>query len=132
MTTTPPATLASHAASRGEGHRERADHGVARSGDVRDLVAAVDRHEGDGALALEEGHAAAAARQQQVARVEPLQYRATGLLHRGLVGELMPGESLHLRLVRSGRGGALEAGQLVAAVHRDGRLASAGQLEDGL
>ena len=44
----------------GEGDREGADHGVARAGDVGDLIAPVDRHERHRPLALEQRHAAAA------------------------------------------------------------------------
>ena len=94
MTTTPPATLASHAASpavarAASRHRERADHGVARAGHVRDLVAAVDRHERDRPFALEEGHAAAAPGDEEQARVEPLEHRAPRLLDGRLVAQLL-------------------------------------------
>src|SRR5207245_8315344 len=64
----------------GQRQREGADDGVAGAGDVGDLVGAVDRDERGRAVALEQGHAAAAARDEEEARVEPLEELAACLL----------------------------------------------------
>src|SRR5438552_531582 len=57
-----------------QGQGERADHRVARPGDVGDLVGAVDRNEGGRPVALEQGHAPTAACDEEQPRVEPLEH----------------------------------------------------------
>src|SRR3970282_1825092 len=83
-------------------------------------------------LALEQRHAAAAARYQEIARFEALEHHAPGLLEGALVSELPPRQGLDLGLVRSRRCRAPEARQVIAAVHGHHGAAPAGRLEDGL
>ena len=69
------------------------------------------------------------ARDQEVARIEPLEHHAPGLLERALVPKLDPRQRLDLGLVRSRRRRAPEARQVVAAVHGHDGAAPAGRLE---
>src|SRR5438046_2382261 len=69
----------------GQRQGERADDGVTGARDVGDLVGAVDGDERGRPVALEQRHAAAAAGDQQVARVETLEQLAPRLVDLALV-----------------------------------------------
>ena len=113
--------------ARRQGHRERGDHGVARARHVGDLVGPVDGEERHGAVSLEQRHAAAAPGHQEIAGVQAIEDEPAGLVDAPVVVQLHPGEGLDLWLVGGRRGDAAEAGQIVAAVHRDDRPGARGQ-----
>ena len=137
MTTMPPATLASRAASPGEAPAASATVKVLMTVSPAPVTSAiwsrpVNGDERDRAVPLEERHAATAARHEEQPGVEALEHRPAGLVERALVVERHARQGLHLGLVRRGPGGPAEARQIVAAVHDDGQVPRAGQLEDQL
>ena len=137
MTTMPPATLASRAASLGEAPAASATVKVLMTVSPAPVTSAiwsrpVNGDERDRAIPLEERHAATAARHEEQPGVEALEHRPAGLVERALVVERHARQGLHLGLVRRGPGGPAEARQIVAAVHDDGQVPRAGQLEDEL
>ena len=110
-----------------EGERERGDDGVAGAGDVRDLIGAGDRDQQRlRSLALEQRHAAAAARDQHRLAVESLLQRPRDVADLLLfaVPERRSGGGRGFLFVRRRGGDAGIAEQVVARVERD-RLARA-------
>ena len=73
---------------------------------------------------LQERHAPAAARDEEIARLEPIEHSPSRFLEGRLVAQLRARQLFDLGLVGRGRGDAPEARQVVTAVHRDEEIAA--------